>query len=198
MRQLRILLADGRLEHLARVEAVVVRLGHVVVARETSLEAVASLTEREAPDVAIVIVSDSSEHSLEMISKLVREAICPVIALLDVEDPAFIREAAKRGVFAYLTNGDGQDDQFESAIDVVLARFAEYHDLQGAFGRRALTERAKGILMERHSIDEEAAFAMLRDHSRHSGRKLVDIAQAILDSHSMLPSESRLQAGQAE
>jgi AmiR/NasT family two-component response regulator len=198
MRQLRILLADGRLEHLARVEAVVVRLGHVVVARETSLEAVASLTEREAPDVAIVIVSDSSEHSLEMISKLVREAICPVIALLDVEDPAFIREAAKRGVFAYLTNGDGQDDQFESAIDVVLARFAEYHDLQGAFGRRALTERAKGILMERHSIDEEAAFAMLRDHSRHSGRKLVDIAQAILDSHSMLPSEGRLQAGQAE
>jgi AmiR/NasT family two-component response regulator len=198
MRQLRILLADGRLEHLARVEAVVVRLGHVVVARETSLEAVASLTERDAPDVAIVIVSDSSEHSLEMISKLVREAICPVIALLDVEDPAFIREAAKRGVFAYLTNGEAQDDQFESAIDVVLARFAEYHDLQGAFGRRALTERAKGILMERHSIDEEAAFAMLRDHSRHSGRKLVDIAQAILDSHSMLPSEGRLQAGQAE
>jgi ANTAR domain len=41
-------------------------------------------------------------------------------------------------------------------------RFAEYHDLQGAFGRRALIERATGILMERHSIDEESAFEMLR------------------------------------
>ena len=38
----------------------------------------------------------------------------------------------------------------------MLRRFAEYHDLEGAFGRRALTERAKGILMERHSVDESA------------------------------------------
>ena len=48
---------------------------------------------------------------------------------------------------------------------IVLRRFAEYHDLEGAFGRRALTERAKGILMERHSIDEDRAFEMLREPS---------------------------------
>ena len=51
-------------------------------------------------------------------------------------------------------------------IDMVLRRFAEYHDLEGAFGRRAVTERAKGILMERHSIGEDAAFDLLRAHSR--------------------------------
>ena len=44
--------------------------------------------------------------------------------------------------------------------------------------------------MERHSIDEEAAFAMLRDQSRHGGRKLIDIAQAVLDAHSMLPHKT--------
>jgi AmiR/NasT family two-component response regulator len=93
-------------------------------------------------------------------------------------------------VFAYLTDGEAQHDQFESAIDVVLARFAEYHDLQGAFGRRALTERAKGILMERHAIDEGAAFAMLRDQSRNNGQKLIDLAQSVLDAHSMLPNRS--------
>jgi AmiR/NasT family two-component response regulator len=49
--------------------------------------------------------------------------------------------------------------------DIVLRRFAEYHDLQGAFGRRALTERAKGILMERHSISEENAFELLQASS---------------------------------
>jgi AmiR/NasT family two-component response regulator len=71
----------------------------------------------------------------------------------------------------------------------VLRRFAEYHELQGAFGRRALTERAKGILMERHSIDEASAFEMLRDHSRIGNRKLIDLAAAIVDGHRLLPRE---------
>ena len=66
------------------------------------------------------------------------------------------REASKRGVFAHISDAD--IDDWQSSIDIVLRRFAEYHDLQGAFGRRALTERAKGILMERHAIDETRAF----------------------------------------
>jgi AmiR/NasT family two-component response regulator len=69
----------------------------------------------------------------------------------------------------------------------VLRRFSEYHDLEGAFGRRALTERAKGILMERHSISEAAAFDLLREHSRSVNRKLVDVASAVVDGHALLP-----------
>jgi response regulator NasT len=113
-----------------------------------------------------------------------------VIAVLLVEDPAFVYEAAKRGVFAYITNGEASDDEFDSAIDVVLHRFAEYHDLEGAFGRRAITERAKGILMERHSIDEQQAFQMLRNHARKTGRKLVDVAQTVLDARELLPAQT--------
>ena len=37
-----------------------------------------------------------------MISAVVQEAACPVIALLDTDDAAMITEAAKRGVFAYV------------------------------------------------------------------------------------------------
>jgi AmiR/NasT family two-component response regulator len=66
----------------------------------------------------------------------------------------------------------------------------EYHDLEGAFGRRAMTERAKGILMERDSIDEAAAFEMLRDHARAANRKLVDTAAAVVDGHPLLPNRS--------
>jgi AmiR/NasT family two-component response regulator len=69
----------------------------------------------------------------------------------------------------------------------VLRRFTEYHDLEGAFGRRAVTERAKGILMERHSVDEARAFELLRDHARNTIRKLVDVANAIVDGHRLLP-----------
>jgi AmiR/NasT family two-component response regulator len=70
----------------------------------------------------------------------------------------------------------------------VLRRFAEYHNLEGAFGRRAVTERAKGILMERHGVDEKVAFDMLRDHSRRTNRKVVDVAEAVVSSHRLMPS----------
>ena len=76
----------------------------------------------------------------------------------------------------------------QSAIDIVLRRFAEYHALEGAFGRRAMTERAKGILMERHDIDEQAAFDMLRDEARRTHRKVVEMAEAVVTSRPMLPA----------
>ena len=117
------------------------------------------------------------------------EAACPVIALIHSPDSEFVREASKRGVFAYIN--DSEVDDWQSSIDIVLRRFAEYHDLEGAFGRRALTERAKGILMERHSVDEAAAFEMLRDHSRASNRKLIDVATAVVDGHRLLPKQPR-------
>ena len=195
VRHLRILLADERQEHLEQVSSVVTRLGHSVVATATSITAAAALSEREQVDVAIVVVDDDTEHALDLIGLIVREATCPVITLLANEDPAFIRQAAKRGVFAYITNGEARDERLESAIEVVLHRFAEYHALEGAFGRRALTERAKGILMERHSVDEERAFQMLRDHSRKGNRKLIEVAQALLDAHTLLPSKDEEEAG---
>ena len=107
-----------------------------------------------------------------------------MIALLTAKDPAYVHEAAKRGVFAYIVDSTPED--LQSAIDITLQRFAEYHSLQGAFGRRALIEQAKGILMARHAINAERAFEMLRDHSQHNGHKLIDVAQAIVDSHLLL------------
>ena len=147
------------------------------------------MTARERPDVALVGLGESSNHALGLIEKIVQEAACPVIVLLHAPDPAFVKEASKRGVLAYITDADATD--WQSSIDIVLRRFAEYHDLEGAFGRRALTERAKGILMERHSIDEASAFEMLRDHSRTANRKLVDVAAAVVDGHRLLPGDHR-------
>ena len=98
-----------------------------------------------------------SEHALELITEIVREASCPVIALLSAKDPAYVHEAAKRGVFAYIVHTTPEEPQ--SAIDITLPRFTEYHSLQGAFGRRVTIEQAKGILMARHAIDADRALA---------------------------------------
>ena len=114
-----------------------------------------------------------------------------MILLIHEPHPGFVREASKRGIFAYITDGEDDDaHEWQSSIDIVLRRFTEYHDLQGAFGRRAVTERAKGILMERHSVDEDAAFDLLRAHARTTNRKLVDVASAVVDGHALLPKEA--------
>jgi AmiR/NasT family two-component response regulator len=184
---LRVLIANERKDRLALVAQVVVSLGHEVIAREIEVQDVAAVTARERPDVALVGLGDSSEHALGLIDKIVREAECPVIVLLHKPDPDFVQEASKRGVFAHISDSDVAD--WQSSIDIVLHRFAEYHDLKGAFGRRALIERAKGILMERHSIDEDAAFEMLREQSRAANRKLIDLAAAVVDGHRLLPKQ---------
>jgi response regulator NasT len=188
--RLRVLLANERPEHLEQIALVITHLGHVVTARETDIAMVADLTEVAIFDVAIVGVGANSEHALDLIGRIAREANCPVIAILDGEDPEFIHQAAQRGVFAYITASEAREDQLAGSIDVVLARFTEFHNLEGAFARRAVTERAKGILMERHSIDEDLAFLLLRDQSRRTNHKLMDVAQAILDARALLPVKS--------
>jgi AmiR/NasT family two-component response regulator len=184
---LRVLIANERKDRLALVAPIVAALGHEVIAREIEVENVGEVTTRERPDVALVGLGESSEHALQLVEKIVDEATCPVIALIHAPDPDFVKEASKRGVFAYITDAEVKD--WQSSIDIVLRRFTEYHDLEGAFGRRAVAERAKGILMERHSIDEPAAFEMLREHARSTNRKLVDVASAVVDGHTLLPKQ---------
>lgn len=184
---LRVLVADGRAERLDEVGRTVASLGHEVISRRGDLEEIGRATLAERPDVAIVIVGESSDDALRAIGRIVQEATCPVIAVLDVQDRAFVERAARRGIFASISGG--QDPaELQSSIDITLQRFAEYQNLEGAFGRRAVTERAKGILMERHGLDERAAFEMLRDHARRESRKVVDVAEAVVASFRLLPA----------
>ena len=185
---LRVLIANERKDRLAQVAPIVIALGHEVIAREIDVEDIGSVTARERPDVALVGLGESSDHALGLNDKIVREAACPVIVLLHAPDPTFLKEAVKRGAFAHISDDDVED--WQGSIDIILRRFAEYHDLHGAFARRAVIERAKGILMERHSIDADAAFEKLRERSRIDNRKLIDLAAAVVDGHLLLPKQS--------
>jgi response regulator NasT len=188
-RLLRILIANERKDRLERIAEIVTGLGHEVISRELEVADVAAATEREHPDLAFVGLGISGEHALDMISEIVREASCPVIALLESDDPVWVNEAAKRGIFAYIV--DGRAEEMQSTIDITLRRYAEYSNLEGAFARRAVIERAKGIMMARQSIDERKAFELMRSQSQRSGQKLFDIAQAVVDSHLLLVPPER-------
>ena len=85
----------------------------------------------------------------------------------------------------------------QGAIEVAMRRYEDaallatkVEQLESALERRAVIERAKGILMERHGVDERAAFELLRDHARAQSRRVVDVAVAVADGHALLPKRS--------
>ncbi len=115
-----------------------------------------------------------------------------MIAQLRDGDVDFVARAAERGISAYVASNDPQHVQ--AAIEVAIRRYREaavLHDkigqLEGALDRRAVIERAKGMLMERHGVDEREAFERLRDHARTASRRVVDVAEDVLDGHVLRP-----------
>jgi AmiR/NasT family two-component response regulator len=133
VQHLRVLIANERQDRLAILAAVVAGMGHEVVARETSVQDVGAATARERPDVAIVGLGVSHQHALDLISGIVREAFCPVIAVTHTHDPDWVDEIAMRGVYAYVL--EGNPEELQSAIEITLRRFADYQTVHGAFER---------------------------------------------------------------
>jgi AmiR/NasT family two-component response regulator len=189
---LRILIADENEDALRRLHAVLSELGHEVTPYAVSVHEAVELIAKEDPQVAIVVVHSDDEHALALIGEAVEFASGPVIAQLRDADIDFLSRAADRGVSAYVESMD--PEAVQGAIEIAIRRYREasklhqkVDQLEGALERRALIERAKGILMERHSVGDREAFELLRDHSRASGRRVVEVAQAVLDGHALLP-----------
>jgi AmiR/NasT family two-component response regulator len=189
---LRVLIADENESALRSLHTVLAELGHDVTPYAVSVREAVELIAKEDPQVAIVVFHDDDEHALALISEAVEYASGPVIAQLPDADLGFLSRAAERGISAYVESNNPESVQ--AAIEVAVRRHREasrlhekVQQLESALERRGVIERAKGILMERHGIGEREAFELLRDHSRPSGRRVVDVAQAVLDGHALLP-----------
>lgn len=193
-RNLRVLLANEDEQALDSLARVVKELGHEVSARAVSVDEALGEIVQEQPDVAMVKMHDDSEHALELIEEIVEECECPVIALMNGEDADFVSAAAERGIQAYARVETQQDVQ--GAIEVAVRRHAEMRELsqeveqlESALDRRAIIERAKGIVMERQSVDEQEAFALIRDHARSNNRRVIDVARSVAEGHALLPKQ---------
>jgi AmiR/NasT family two-component response regulator len=191
---LRVLIADENESALHSLHSVLSELGHEVTPYAVSVHQAVELIVKDDPQVAIVVVHQDDEHALALIGEAVEYASGPVIAQLPDADVDFLSRAADRGIAAYVESMD--PESIQGAIEVAVRRYREasqLHEkvdqLESALERRGVIERAKGILMERHSVGEREAFEMLRDHSRSAGRRVVDVAQAVLDGHSLLPKQ---------
>ncbi|HEX5617948.1 MAG TPA: ANTAR domain-containing protein [Solirubrobacteraceae bacterium] len=189
---LRVLIADENEEALRGLHEVLSRLGHEVTPYAVSVHDALELIAKEDPQVAIVVVHNDDDHALALIAEAVEYASGPVIAQLPDADVEFLARAAEAGIAAYAESMD--PESIQGAIEVAVRRHREtmrlnekVEQLESALERRGVIERAKGILMERHSVSERDAFELLRDHARTSGRRVIDVAQSVLDGHALLP-----------
>ena len=78
------------------------------------------------------------------------------------------------------TGSAGDAGSGEDAETHLIAALAEIDGLRRAMATRSVIDLAKGILMERHALDEEAAFALLRRLSQQSNRKLTIVALQVV------------------
>lgn len=193
---MRIIVANESPEPLHRVAGLLGKLGHEVVSEEVEVEDLAGAVRRDAPDVAVVAVHQDVEHALDMISELDEDAPCPVVLLLGDDDPALVHAALDRGLDAYADHAT--PEALQSAMELGRRRFDERRRLgrqvtqmEHGLGRRALVERAKGVLIERHGIGERDAYELIRTAARKRRVAVVEVARLILTARDLLPGGSR-------
>jgi len=189
---LRVLIADEDVRHLDSLAEVLRHLGHEVTALAISPSQAAERIAAEDPAVALVSLHEDAEHALALIEEIAEYASGPVIAVIEREDPEFVRRAADVGIYAYAQPLN--PTSIQNAIEVAVRRRAEAEELEervdqleSALERRALIERAKGILMERHGLSDRAAFDLLREHARSRRMRVADLARAVGEGQALLP-----------
>jgi response regulator NasT len=172
------------------------KLGHTVTAHAVSVRQAAELIAQEEPELSVVAVHDDDEHALELIEEINEYASGPVIVLLGEHQPQFVGAAAERGIDAFAR--PRFLGEVQGAIELAVRRHAEkarlveqVEQLETALERRGTIERAKGILMERHGVDERQAFELMRQQARRSNRRVIDLAHAVGDGHALLPGGSQ-------
>jgi response regulator NasT len=180
----RLLIANEERWRADELAGVLAGLGHAPHVVDVQPGDVLAACVRLDPDLVLVGRAGRLEDDLALVAAVAGAGSWPVVAHLPEPDPAYVREIARRGAFTYAVGAD--PGELEAALSVALERFSQYRALQAAFARRAVIERAKGVLMARQGLDEEAAFDLLRSQARRTSRRVVDLAEAVLESHQLL------------
>jgi response regulator NasT len=185
---MRVLIAED--ESLIRLDlkAMLERAGLDVVGEARDGAEALELARSEQPDLAILDVKMPKLDGIEAARKMLDERPIPIVIVSAFTERVLVERAAEAGVFGYLAKPFREDDLLP-AVATAQARFDELtavrdqvDSLADALASRKAIERAKGILMEKQALTEDAAFARLRKASQVSGRPMRVIAEAVIDT----------------
>jgi two-component system, response regulator / RNA-binding antiterminator len=148
--------------------------------------------ERMAPDVVLMDLGSPSRDTLEEMLAVSRALARPIAMFVDQSDDAMIGAAIDAGVSAYVVDGL-RKERVKPILDLAIRRFnafarlrAELDEAKSAIAERKTIDRAKAILMTSRKLTEPDAYALLRSTAMNQGRRIADVAEAVITASSLL------------
>ena len=152
--------------------------------------------ERMAPDVVLMDLGSPSRDSLEEMLIVSRALARPIAMFVDQSDEAMIGAAIDAGVSAYVVDGL-RKERVKPVIDLAIRRFNAFARMQSelleaktALAERKTIDRAKAILIESRGLAEAEAYALLRTTAMNQGRRIAEVAEALITASSLLGGKS--------
>lgn len=186
MASLKILIADD--DPIIRLDLtqMLSNLGYSVIAEAGDGRQAVELAREHRPDVCILDVKMPVMDGIEAVNQIAAEEIAPAILLTAYSDQELIGRATSAGVFAYLVKPFKPSD-LAPAIEVARSRFEQHLALNKElasvterFEARKSVDRAKGILMAEHGIDEAEAYRRIQLQSMNARKSMKEVADAII------------------
>lgn len=183
---LRIAVADDEPDMREYFQKLLPRLGHQVVAAAGTGQELVEQCRLTHPDLVITDIKMPDMDGIDAAIRIYKDRPIPVILVSAFHDPELVARAESDHILGYLVKPIKQTD-LAPVIALAVRRFEQFEamrqeaaDLRQALEDRKVIERAKGILMKRAQLDEQAAFRRLQKLASERSKKLVEIAQSIL------------------
>lgn len=191
MATLKVLIADDDPIIRLDLKQMLENLGYTVVAEADDGQKAVDAAREAHPDVCILDVKMPVMDGIEAVEIITEENIAPTILLTAYSDRELIDRAKSAGVFAYLVK-PFKPSELPPAIEVARSRFEqnnaltkEVADLNERLAARKAVDRAKGILMKLHGLDESEAYRRIQLQSMNSRLSMREIADAIILAQSV-------------
>jgi response regulator NasT len=150
-----------------------------------------------SPDVVIFDLGSPSRDTLEEMLAVSRALARPIAMFVDQSDDQMIGAAIDAGVSAYVVDGL-RKDRVKSILDLAIRRFNAFANLQKelqqaktALAERRIIDKAKLYLMSTRKLTEADAYALLRGTAMRQGKRIAEIAQALVTAAELLDSEKK-------
>lgn len=186
MNRKRILIADDESLILMDLREMLSNLGYLIVGEASDGVSAVNMARELKPDLVIMDVMMPAMDGIEAAKLLTAERIAPVLLLTAYSQEDLVERAKEAGVVGYLVK-PFRESNLAPAIEVTLARFAEFQtlqkevaDLKETLETRKLVDRAKGILMATQGLSEQDAFRRIQKMSMNTRRPMKEIAEAVI------------------
>ncbi|MBL5981083.1 Fis family transcriptional regulator [Petrotoga sp. 8T1HF07.NaAc.6.1] len=188
MKDLKVLVAEDEYLILMGLKSNLENLGYKVVGEATNGEELIKLALEKKPDMIIADINLPVMDGLEALRRISEKVFIPTLIVSGYDDEELIDKAKNLGVLGYLIKPIDESD-LKAEIEIALSRFEDIKNLKNelevtkeTLESRKLIEKAKGIVMERLRLNEEESMKFLQKKSRNSNKKLVDVAQEIIEA----------------